>query len=130
MTTHEKIALYHQLDSRIKIMQEKRDELNKQIKEEIVSDAELHPGQTVESDWGPYRVTLTAKRRRLPIDDGALAQLLVDKNLWASGTSRRVDHDLVEQLFIEGKLTDSDLRSISIEGSEITFALKVGLNDV
>lgn len=71
---------------------------------------------------------LQVKQQR-KIDEAALEQLLLDKRLWGIATKVVVNHDVVEQLYIEGKLTDNDLRSIDA-GNGITLALKVGEKDI
>lgn len=58
------------------------------------------------------------------MDQGALEQLLYEKGLLSQCLRPTIDHSLVEQLYLEGRLTDDDLRSIN-QGSEIQLALSV-----
>lgn len=63
-------------------------------------------------------------KRRQKVDDSALEQLLVNKGLWDQCKKEVVDHDLVEQAYIEGKITDKELRSID-GGRDVYLALTV-----
>lgn len=58
-----------------------------------------------------YRVQ-TQMRTRVTYDPAELEQLIYDKGLEAECLRPQVDESLVEQAFIEGKITDTDLRAI------------------
>lgn len=98
----------------------------KTLRERIIQNLPPIPeqGGSQEHIIGGYRVTEQVRRRTPKIEEHQLEQLIVDKNLAADCMRLRVDHDLVEQAFIEGKITDQDLRSIN-GGSDITIALLV-----
>lgn len=121
----QKIQTYKVLKDQRDMLDTRLDELNKSIKREILDNFDSNlEGPVVWHTPEGYIAKLTPKRSTPKVDTGALEQLLDDKGLWLMATRRQVDHSLVEQLFIEGKLTDDDLRSIN-QGSSITLALSV-----
>lgn len=105
-----RVQEYFLLKKQIGSLSARLEKLNKQIKDyELRDQEELHG---VVSEVGRYWVTTEVRRGMPKTDTGALEQLLVDKNLWAECTRVQVDTSLVEQAYIEGKLTDNDLREI------------------
>lgn len=123
---------YYELDNLAKKAAKRAKYLNERIKRVLMhrTDIAPHTGETI--TYGrdaKYCATVQIKTPRRRVDPAVLEQLIVDKNLWGECTRRKVDEDLVEQAYIEGKITDSDLRSINA-GPEIQLALKVVKNDV
>lgn len=123
-----KIAEYHQLSRFVDDISKRIAELNAQIKQELVDRTDHQPnaGEKIAFTGSEHSAEVSFRRRRVAADRGALAQLIVDKNLWAECTRVTVDDDLVEQAYIEGKLTDNDLRSIN--AAMVTLSLKVTPN--
>lgn len=120
-----KIREYYRYDQLEKSAKGRRTELGKQIKGALFNLLpERHPGQVYSTAISGVGVTLQLKSGRAKIEDGVLEQLLLEKGLLDQALRPQLDHDLVEQLFLEGKLTDDDLRSIH-GGADITLALSV-----
>lgn len=114
MNLTQKIETYDALKKQSKMITLRLDELRHEIIEEVGES------KTV----GDYEVTLEVRRQKPQVDEVALEQLIVDKNLAPECMTLKVDHDLVAQAYIEGKITDEDLREVN-RGQHVTVALKV-----
>lgn len=96
-----------QLEIRLKIL---RDRVAKRIKTEgIKIDQKTW---RLEEDGVVGEVKL--RQANLRVDEIVLETLLRNKGYWSEVKKEVPDHDLVEQLFIEEKLTDDDLRAIGV----------------
>lgn len=109
------IEQFHALKRQEKLLKERLDTLSKRIKDTYGPG--VHRVGTVEAH-------VQIKRSKPKVDDVQLEQLLRDKNLWTLGCKEVPDHSCVEQMYIEGVITDDDLRAIN-DGSNITVALTV-----
>lgn len=69
-------------------------------------------------------VHIELRKSKPKIDDAVLWMILGEKNLIEECTSVQLDDNLVKQAFIEGKITDEDLRAFNL-GSSITPALSI-----
>lgn len=123
MSLSEKNLSERTLDVYIKqyyVLKEQQRLLDKQLKllKRIISQ-EIEQGK---QHSGRYHVTLQ-QRLRVTYDPAELEQLIYDKGLWEECTRSQVDESLVEQAFIEGKITDTDLRAI--RKSTVNLALTV-----
>lgn len=122
---HEKIEQYFLLKDYQKRVTRRVDVLNKQIKRGLIKATQAKPGENIDyHGCKGYRAQLQVKRGNPKPDIGILEQILEEKGLWEECTRVQVDESLVEQAFIEGKLTDSDMRQIN-GGSDIGLALKI-----
>lgn len=73
---------------------------------------------------GGYQPKVQIKRSKVDYDEDALAGLLEVKGLWKEACKEVIDENLVKSLYLQGKLTDDDLRSV-LKPSTITTALTV-----
>lgn len=112
----DKLEQYYNLNERKKLIEKRLKVLSDQIKAEMEPDEPFHGSKVT--------AIVSFRRSKHNIDEGALEQLIVDKNLAAECMRLKVDHDLVEQLYIEGKITDNDLRAIDA-GAKLTPVLVV-----
>lgn len=111
---------YFKLKMQIQMLSSRLEVLNKQIKESMFTD---EVGREHTTSTG-VKACLQIRQSRPKPDEGLLEQLIESKGLWDECKKEVVDHNLVEQAYIEGKLTDDDLRSIGAE-TTITTALIV-----
>lgn len=130
------IRTYCNLKEQYERIGERLAELNKSIKRDII--AEVHSvGDYIEGDiptvpeWIKYHgahgftVHVNLKRSKRKPDAGALQQLLYEKGLLTQCSTMQVDEARVEEAFINGDLTDADMRSVVAEPAEPQLALKV-----
>lgn len=130
------IRTYCNLKEQRDRINDRLDELNKSIKAgilETVHDA----GDYIDGDipavpeWIKYHGSrgFTAhvhlKRSKPKYDPYELEDLLRQKGLWVVAKKEVVDEDFVETLFINGILTDADIRSVISDPGSPQLALKV-----
>lgn len=124
---HSKVDEYAELDKQKKQIESRMAELKPVIKKALMS--ELEPGEDGHIRYSQGNVTLTLQVKRsktnFNADEGALQQLLIDKDLWEDTKMEVANRDIVKQLWIEGQLTDDDLRSILPTPKDPTTALQV-----
>ena len=109
---------YINLKRQEKLIKSRIEKLRERLTARLLAD----PNHYVDTASG--RLKLQTRVGKPKVDDHILEQLLVDKNLHIDAMKRVVDHDAVEQLYLNGKLTDDDLRSIGVEPT-VTLALIV-----
>jgi hypothetical protein len=95
---------YYWIGKRIEMMKERRAFL----RTEIMGD----PNRFQRPGW-KVEVRLRRKQR---IDDAALDALLESKGLLDQCSIKVIDYSLVEQAYLDGKLTDTDMREIDAGG--------------
>lgn len=105
---------YKHLDKQNKLIEKRLKVLKEEIQEAMMEahEGEVHPGQTLTAELKNYRAILQLKQRKVSPDEAALEQLITDRGFWDLCKKEVLDHDLVEQLYVEERLTDTDLRSI------------------
>lgn len=119
-----KIEEYYNLKQVQKLTEERLLKLNKEIKDELLSNIEGELPETVALETSRHLAQIDVKRTKTRPDETLLEQLLMRKNLWGQAVKIVVDHAAVEQLYLTGRITDHDLRSIGAE-NKVTLALRV-----
>lgn len=117
------VAEYHRLGKLERQLKERRAILKQKIQDRYLH-FHLRGGGGFWSDYkGDYTVSMQ-RRKNVQYDELALETLITERGLWDKCKKEVVDPDLVQQAYIEGDLTDSDLRSVYVNGG-VTYALKV-----
>lgn len=101
MDLETKIKTYHNLDQLSKNARERADKLKEEIKEELGEGSHA---------FGEYRAVVQIKDRT-KIDLEAAAQILTDKGL-VQCFELVPNPDWIEQAYLEGALSDADLRDM------------------
>lgn len=119
----DKLEQYHILDRQVKLISERLTKLNKEIKQDVIRRGTEKEGLYILEAGSGYKAVVTRRRSKSRPDEGALSALLDFKGLdWCF--KKVPDESLVEQAYIEGHITDDDLRSIGAE-PKFTLALSV-----
>lgn len=113
-----KIQEYYKLKQQVKMLTQRLEQLNKEIKDEMLQS------ETFQLQTQGLIANLQVKRSKPQPDDAALEHLLIEKGLLQYAIKEVIDHDAVEEMFIKGELTDEDLRSIGAE-PKVIMALTV-----
>ena len=125
MELNQKIAQYYKLSQQQNLLNKHLEALKKEIKNELLSNDKFKVDERTHRKRTEDGFTATVRLRRGPpkYDSLLLHDLLVKKK--AKWCFKLVpDLDLVEQAYIEGYLSDIDLRAIN-KGSNISLALEV-----
>lgn len=121
-----RIKEYLQIKRHKEQVEKRLNYLNQQIKKEL---AEKDKKEYVNFNKDCRAVLQVKKTKPVP-DELALEILLQKKGLWDKAKKEVIDHNLVKQLYIEGELTDDDLREIIAEPKIITALIVEEVNDV
>lgn len=113
------------MDTVVKSITKRMDELKPLIKRTLMERCEVDDDGHLYYKTNKVEATVQVKRSMPKADEGALQQLLVDKGLWDETKMEVANRNIVKQLWLEGRLTDSDLRSIVSGPKDPTTALKV-----
>lgn len=121
MDTLTQIETYHLLKKQRELIEDKMKTLRDKIIAALVNDSHRVDETTFTQAASSARASVKVKNVSAKLDDFALMDLLEKKGL--SWCLKQVpDHSLVEQAYIEGHLSDEDLRSVQ-SNKEPSFAL-------
>lgn len=97
-----KVEEYHKLKTVRDGLDERLKELSTQIKKELSEG---------EHSFGKYTAEIQI-RDRTSLDELAAEEILIRLGLWPNATKIVVDPDAVESLYLQGMISDNDLREM------------------
>lgn len=118
--TNAKVKQYELLKIQQKMIERRLTDLRKEILVAAMESGNAIDPNTFEFLTEEHVVTVKNKTRN-DVNELELEGILLAKGLWNLASKEVIDHDLVEQLYLEGRLTDSDLRSIRVPKSILSL---------
>lgn len=124
MDVRQKIIQYHSLKKQYETLGKRLAELNEDIKGDLVLEIGDRSREHSVIEAGGLAAKLQVRRSKPKVDEALLEALLSKKCLLDLCLVEVIDHSIVESMYLQGRLTDDDLRSIGAE-PKITLALIV-----